>query len=156
MNISPINSSPNFTGLWGAERKEQIFNDKMYLTLTSKSYYPFKAEPAEEIEKIKQCLEKECALVTHEIDGTTVQSEIEFRVHKPLEFSEQEFVNYQKSKIGAKSPQEVTHPIEKQLVERKLFDYLNFSDEYVNELTKQKSLKYKMQTFFNKFRGRVL
>lgn len=150
MKIAAINNSPNFKGLWGEKQKSFAGNEYTSLSFITKTYYPFKNESKETIEANKKANEGYYHANWSDTGGTYVEEKIDVEVKKPLSFTEQEFLAYRKSGLGAVKLEEVSHPIEKELIARGLYGYMNKSQEYLDEFSWRSSFGYKIRNCLKK------
>ncbi len=149
MNISPVNNSQSFKGLWG---KIDIFSrssDDNFVHIATKNYHPFKDETKEEIAEVERFNSSKYEAAWFETGGINIKEERSVQTMAPLNFTKKEYEAYKQSKIGAKTPAELSHPVERDLVANGLEQYLNNSKEYINETLKQKRFTYKVKEFFN-------
>ena len=159
MNISPVNNSQNFKGLWGITNTACEGNEYTIIRSVTKYYHPFKDETLAEINKAKSLNQNSYTVKPYQTDGTYIDDSITVQIAKPLKFTKQEFENYKNSRLGAKMPEQVTNPIEKELIANGLHDYLNNSKVYIDELIKRNSFSYKLKEIFKniklKLRGKL-
>ncbi len=147
MKIVAINNSPNFKGLWGEPQKTFAGNEHTSLSFITKTYYPFKNESKESIEETKKSNQSNYHADWYETGGTYVDEKVDVEVKKALNFTEQEFLAYKKSGLGAIKPEEISHPIEKELINRGLYNYMNKSQKYIDEVNWRTSYGYKILNF---------
>ena len=138
MRILPINSNmQNFKGITIDRGVEYVYaEDCALLTCYHYDYYPFKGE-----NRVMKGYRTEDLRPGEFV----ISDEHSYNNKEPLNFTEEEYYEYKKSKIGAKSPDEVTHPVEKCLIERKLYCELNNSEEFIIALKQQKQLARKLK-----------
>lgn len=150
MNISPVNNSQNFKGLWGVPQVLSVVNEYAYLTYTTKTYYPFKDEQKDSIQAAVRANSSSYHEDWYQTGSGLVDEKTDVDVKKALNFTEKEFSDYEKSGIGATKPEEVSHPVEKELVGRGLYRYLNKSQKYMDELEWRASYRYKILNFIKR------
>ena len=150
MKIAAINNSPNFKGLWGTPHKTFAGNEHTSLSFITEVYYPFKNESKESIEANKKARQGYYHADWSDTGGTYVEEKIDVEVKKTLSFTEQEFSAYRKSGLGAIKPEEISHPIEKELVDKGLYDYMNKSKKYLDEANWRTSYGCKLLNFLKK------
>ena len=153
MNITPINNAQNFKGLWGQSKKSLSGADDNFLYEKTKFYHPFKDETKEEIKNVKLRNRYNNYELWPNYGYSFVNTVINVKEEEPLIFTKQEFQNYKKSKIGAKVPEEVSTPIEKELVKLGLYKYLNNAKEYMQELARRDTFTYKAKQLFRKIKA---
>lgn len=137
MRILPINSNmQNFKGITIDRGVEYVYaEDCALLTCYNYDYYPFKDDNGGMPSRTVDLKPGELVIGDQYI----------YNNKEPLNFTLAEYQEYKKSKIGAKSPDEVTHPVEKCLIERKLYCKLNNSEEFIIALKQQKQLARKLK-----------
>ena len=150
MYISPIKNSQNFKGLWGQTTQLICGNEFTSLTYITKPYYPFKDETKESIASVSNYNRDTYHANWYDTGGTYVDEKTDVEVQKALNFTENEYSKYKKSGIGATKPEEVIHPVEKELIDRGLYKYLNKSQTYINEINLRASYKYRFVNFIKK------
>lgn len=153
MRITPINNTQSFKGLWGQSKEAISGADDVWLHEKTKFYYPFKDETKEEIKKVKIAHRFTNCELWPDYGHSFVNNVVKVEAEEPLNFTKQEFQNYKKSKIGAMVPEEVSNPIEKELVKLGLYKYLNNAHEYMLELEVRNTLSYKARQLFNKIKA---
>ncbi len=153
MKITPINNAQNFKGLWGQSKESLSGADDIWLYEKTKFYHPFKDETKEDIEKVKKRNRFTSCELWPDYDYSFVNNVVKVEAEEPLNFKKQEFQNYKKSKIGAMVPEEVSNPIEKELVKFGLYKYLNNAKEYTQELAKRNTFTYKAKQLFSKLKA---
>lgn len=155
MKISAINNSQKFTGLWGKTKIENSGNEYTSLSFITKTYYPFKDEAVDKIKEIEESNKNSYMSDWYETGGTYVKKMCDVDTKKPLSFTENEYRLYKQSGLGATSPELLKNPIEKELVSKGLFDYLNKGEEYTKELLRRSSLSYKFMNFIKNIGKKV-
>lgn len=155
MNISPINSALNFRGLWGKTIEEHSGNEYTSLSYVTKSYYPFKDETNDSIQKVIAQNESRYEANWTETGGTYVKEVVSVRTYSPLNITKKEYEMYKASGLGAVRPEELSSPVEKELVGRGLHEYLNKAKKYTEEVSRRNSFSYKLIQFFKNI-GRKL
>ncbi len=150
MRIPAINNSPNFNGLWGTPQKMLAGNEYTALSYTTKIYYPYKDETEDSIESVKRNNQSEYHADWYQTGGSYVDEKVDVDEKNPLKITEKEFLKYQQSGLGAVKPEEVTHPVEKELVNRGLYIHMNKSQKYIDEINWRNSYGYKILNFLKK------
>lgn len=153
MNINSVDNTPNFTGLWGKQKESLIDRNQVWLLNRTKTYYPFKEETKEEIDKIKKANSYNLTFAWPEYGFDFVYDQTLVRDESPLTFSQKEFNAYKATRIGAKTPEELSNPLEKELVKLGLYKYLNNAKEYMQELAKRDTFTYKVKQLFRKIKA---
>ena len=150
MQVSPINNAQNFKGLWGVPQKLAVTNEFTSVTYITKTYYPFKDESKESVDAVVRANQSSYHENWYQTGEMYVDEKTDVDVKKPLSFTEKEFLNYEKSGLGATKPEEIRNPVEKELVNRGLYQHLNKSQNYIKELNWRASYSYKILNFFKK------
>ncbi len=150
MNISPINNSQSFKGLWGKVSETGDVSAHNCIRFVTKDYYPFKDETPEEISNVERFNKKHYEAQWFETGGINVREDVSVETKRPLNFTKNEFEKYKLSNTGTKTPEAITHPVEKELVAKGLLNYLNNYSEYNNEMVKRSSFGYKAKTLLDK------
>ena len=153
MKITPINNAQNFKGLWGQSKEVLSGSDDIFLYEKTKFYHPFKDETKEEIESVKLKNRYTNCELWPDYGYSFVNNVVKVKEDEPLNFTKQEFLKYKRSKIGAKVPEDVSTPIEKELVKLGLYKYLNNAKEYMQELSRRDTLTYKVGQLFRKIKA---
>ena len=91
MNISPVNNSQSFKGLWG---KIDIFSrssDDNFVHIATKNYHPFKDETKEEIAEVERFNSSKYEAAWFETGGINIKEERSVQTMAPLNFTKKEY-----------------------------------------------------------------
>ena len=153
MQVLQINNSQNFKGLWGKNKELMSGDGDVWFIEKTESYHPFKDETINEINKAKKQHSYNSCNSWAEYGYNFVYDIKKVQEEKRLPFTQQEFNSYKATKKGAKVPEELSNPIEKELVRLELYKYLNNAKEYINGLAIRNTLSYKMKQLFSKIKA---
>ena len=160
MKILSVNPSPVepktqlstcFRGLWGKPENSSVGNDYVYVSSSTKNYFPFKDENIKNPEELSKVREK------WSVAGAIMWDFDKTAIHQPLSFTEKEYQAYKEMGKGFELS-ETAKSIEKELISKGLIDYLNPDSllrymAKMTELRKQNSLKFKLGELFKNFKA---